>query len=84
MHYTYKTTGTCSRAIDFDLDEQGIVSNIEFTNGCDGNLKALALLTEGSSARAVIEKLEGVTCKSKPTSCGDQFARALKEALAKK
>lgn len=84
MHYTYKTTGTCSRAIDFDLDEQGIVSNIEFTNGCDGNLKALALLMEGSSARAVIEKLESVTCKSKPTSCGDQFARALKEALAEK
>lgn len=81
MHHTYITHGTCSRAIDFELDENGIVSQVEFTNGCNGNLKALAILTEGAPATEVIAKLEGLTCKSKPTSCGDQFARALKEAL---
>lgn len=80
MHYTYVTQGTCSRAIDFDLSEDNIVSNVEYTAGCNGNLKALGILTEGLPAEVVIEKLAGLTCKTKPTSCGDQLARALKEA----
>lgn len=82
MHFTYATVGTCSRAIDFDLDESGIVSNVAFTNGCNGNLKAVAVLTDGMPADYVIEKLEGLTCKTKQTSCGDQFATALKQALS--
>lgn len=81
MHHTYTTKGTCSRAIDFDLDENNAVTNIKFTAGCDGNLKSIATLLEGVNAHEIISKLEGITCKSKPTSCGDQLAQGLKQAL---
>ena len=82
MHYTYTTSGTCSRSINFDMDENSTVSNVSFVNGCNGNLKAISILTEGMPAADIIHKLEGLTCKSKPTSCGDQFACALKQALS--
>ena len=80
MNYTYKTKGTCSTKIRFDL-EDGIVSGVEFTNGCNGNLKAISKLVEGMEAEKVIELLDGNTCGMKPTSCADQLAKALSEAL---
>ena len=77
---TYKTKGTCSSQIDFDLKD-GKVYNVRFTGGCNGNLKGIGALVEGQDARDVINRLEGTTCGFKSTSCPDQLAKALKEAL---
>ncbi len=81
MEYTYKTKGTCSSMIQFRLDS-GVIHDVVFTGGCNGNLKAIAKLVEGMPAEKVISLLEGNTCGPKPTSCGDQLAKALKAALA--
>lgn len=80
MKYTYKTRGTCSSMITFDIND-GILSNVVFTGGCNGNLKAIARLVEGKNAAEIAELLRGNTCGMKPTSCGDQLARAILEAL---
>ena len=81
MNFTYKTKGTCSSQIRFDV-EDGIVKNVVFTGGCNGNLKAIAKLVEGREATEVIAILNGNTCGFKSTSCADQLACALSEALA--
>lgn len=80
MHYTYHTKGTCSQAIEFDVND-GIVSNVQFYGGCNGNLKGISQLAEGMPARTLIEKLKGIRCGLKATSCPDQFAMALEKAL---
>lgn len=80
MKYTYNTQGTCSGKITFELSE-GIVSDIKFFGGCNGNLKGIASLCEGQSAEEVIKRLEGITCGFKKTSCPDQLAKALKQVL---
>jgi uncharacterized protein (TIGR03905 family) len=80
MTYTYKTQGTCSRKITFDL-EDGIVKNVNFEGGCNGNLKGISALVEGKEAEEVIKTISGITCGFKSTSCPDQLARALNEAL---
>ncbi len=80
MTHTYKTNGTCSRKIDFEL-ENGIVKNVSFFGGCNGNLKGISALVEGKPATEVIETLKGIKCGFKPTSCPDQLAKALEEAL---
>ena len=80
MQYEYKTKGTCSQKIFFDL-EDGKVTKVQFLGGCNGNLKAIAKLVEGMEASRVIELLSGNTCGFKSTSCGDQLACALKAAL---
>jgi len=82
MTHEYKTFGTCSTKIKFDLDD-GKVRNVEFTRGCNGNLKAISKLVEGMEAEKVIGLLDGNTCGMKPTSCADQLAKALAEALKK-
>ena len=79
----YTTQGTCSRFIDFDL-EDGIVKNVVFTGGCNGNLKGIGQLVEGMPAEEVIKRLTGTKCGFKPTSCPDQLAKALEAALAGK
>lgn len=78
-HYQYITSGTCSRAIDFDI-EDGKVHNVVFTGGCNGNLKAISKLVEGMDKEKLIETLRGNTCGFKPTSCADQLAIAVGEA----
>ena len=86
MSYTYNTHGTCSRQITFDLDEEGKVHNVNFLGGCNGNLQGIAALVEGQPAEDVIQKLRGINCNGKGTSCPDQLAQALliaKEKLAK-
>lgn len=80
MKYTYKTKGTCSREISFEL-ENGVVKNVSFLGGCNGNLKGISKLVQGQSAEHIIETLEGTKCGFKSTSCPDQLATALKEAL---
>ena len=81
MEYTYNTYGTCSQKIDFDMDDDGKVTNIRFLGGCNGNLKAIAKLVEGQPADKIADLLEGNTCGSRPTSCADQLSRAIDEAL---
>ena len=82
MRYEYKTQGTCSQRILFEI-EDGILHNVQFLGGCNGNLKGIGSLVEGMPAQQVVERLEGTTCGMKPTSCPDQLAKAIKEALAK-
>ena len=82
MQYTYTTKGTCSREILFEI-EDGKLTNVQFIGGCNGNLKGICSLVEGMNAEEVIARLEGTTCGPKSTSCPDQLATALKEALAK-
>ena len=77
--YQYKTKGTCSQMISFDL-EDGKVKNVSFLGGCNGNLKGIAALVEGMDIDAVIERLEGIRCGMKSTSCPDQLAKALRAA----
>lgn len=83
MHYTYETKNTCSTAIEFDMSEN-IVTNIHFSGGCDGNLKAIPLLIDGWTAEKIIEKTSGIRCGRRPTSCADQLAMALQKALEDK
>ena len=79
--YTYKTSGTCSQLIHFDLDESGKLHKLSFYGGCDGNLKALGLLLEGVDAREAADRLRGNDCGGRGTSCADQLARAIDQAL---
>ena len=81
MKYSYKTSGTCSSRIDFEIGEDGILSNVAFTGGCNGNLKAIGKLVEGKNARDIASLLKGNTCGFKSTSCADQLSRASDEAL---
>ena len=81
MQYEYKTKGTCSQRIFFEI-EDGKVKNVQFVGGCNGNLKGISQLIEGMDADEVISRLEGTTCGMKQTSCPDQLAKALKEAKA--
>ena len=74
--YEFKTSGTCSQRILFDI-EDGKVHNVKFIGGCNGNLKGIAALVEGMDVDTVIERVQGVTCGMKKTSCPDQLAQAL-------
>ena len=79
MQYEFKTKGTCSQRIFFDVEE-GKVKNVQFVGGCNGNLKGIAALVEGMDVADVIARVEGIRCGMKATSCPDQLAKALKEA----
>ncbi len=81
MQYEYKTKGTCSQRIFFEV-EDGKVHNIQFLGGCNGNLKGIGALVEGMGIDEVISRLDGIRCGMKSTSCPDQLAQALKEAKA--
>ncbi len=77
----YKTKGTCSTEIHIDMDGDTI-KHVEFVGGCDGNTQGVARLVEGMKASEAIGRLEGIRCGFKPTSCPDQLAQALKQAIA--
>ena len=78
MQYTNKTKGTCSTEINFEIKDD-CIHNVSYTGGCNGNLKAISSLVEGQKVDTVIDKLKGITCGFKKTSCGDQLAKALEE-----
>ncbi|MCI9597476.1 MAG: TIGR03905 family TSCPD domain-containing protein [Firmicutes bacterium] len=80
MKYTYIPRGVCSTKLDFELDGE-IVKNVQFSGGCNGNLKAIATLVDGMTVDEVTQKLSGISCGMKSTSCTDQLATALKKAL---
>ena len=82
MDYKYKTRGTCAREISFEL-ENGIVKNVSFFGGCNGNLKGIAALVEGKKAEEIIPLIKGIKCGFKPTSCPDQLAVALESMINK-
>ena len=85
VHHKYKTRGTCSTQIEFDMDtDTKVVRNITFQNGCDGNLKAIAALADGLDAPSIISKCGSIRCGSKNTSCSSQLALALRKAETEK
>lgn len=79
MRYKYKTNGTCSVEISFDINEN-VITNIEFLGGCNGNLKAISKLLEGQTVEYIEEKLKGNICGWRKTSCADQLAIAVRKA----
>lgn len=79
MEYIYKTKNTCSTEIKLDINGD-VVTNVVFTGGCNGNLKAIPILVNGMTVEEIENKLSGVTCGRRPTSCGDQLAKAVREA----
>ena len=81
-HYTYRTKNTCSRSIDFDIEDNRI-TNVKYYGGCDGNLKAISKLVEGMTVEQIEGYLKGNTCGNRPTSCADQLAIAVREAYEK-
>lgn len=76
-HLEYTTSGTCSRLITIDVDAEGIIRNLSFMGGCNGNLKGISALCIGKKATDVKQTLKGITCGGKSTSCPDQLAEAL-------
>lgn len=80
MHYNYSPKGVCTTNIEFDL-EDGKIYNLSFKGGCNGNLKAISKLADGMDAAKVEEVLTGNTCGARNTSCADQLARAIKQAI---
>jgi len=77
MEYSYKTKGTCSREIIFEVEDNK-VKNVQFIGGCNGNLKGIGALVEGMDMDEIISRVEGIRCGMKSTSCPDQLAQALK------
>lgn len=79
--FSYQPKGVCTMQITFELDEQDVVHNVRFLGGCPGNTIGIATLAEGQKAQDLITKLEGVDCRGRGTSCPDQLAKALKQAI---
>lgn len=79
--FTYQTRGVCSRSIDFEI-EDGIIRSVVFHGGCAGNTQGVAALIRGMRVEDAVERLTGIRCGFKPTSCPDQLAAALREYLA--
>ena len=78
----YKTKGTCSTQIEVELEgEEHTIKSVKFTNGCNGNLQGISKLVEGMKAEDAMEKLRGIKCRFKNTSCPDQLSYALEEAV---
>ena len=78
---TYYTTGTCSIMIDVEVDEDHVIQSVRFTGGCNGNTQGVARLVTGMKAEDAISRIEGIRCGTKPTSCPDQLAKALRQAI---
>lgn len=82
MKHVYSPKGVCSSKVEFELDGD-VVKNISFMGGCNGNLKAIAALAEGMTVNQIKDRVLGITCGFKKTSCSDQLAHALMDALEK-
>lgn len=77
----YDTTGTCSRQISITLDDNGLIEEIVFFGGCHGNLQGIAALVKGMTPEFAIERLKGIRCRDKATSCPDQLSKALEQMI---
>lgn len=82
--FNYAPKGVCSMQIRFELDDQDVVHNVQFLGGCPGNTVGVATLAEGQNAHELIAKLQGINCRGRGTSCPDQLAKALTQALSQK
>ena len=80
--YTYSPKGVCARQITYELDDEGRIYNLQFVGGCNGNLKAIGRLLEGTDAKRAAEILRGNDCNGKGTSCADQLAKAIDASLS--
>ena len=78
----YRTKGTCSSMINLELDENHVIKDVSFRGGCNGNLQGISRLVIGQRAEDVIPKIEGIRCGFENTSCPDQRAKALRQAIA--
>ena len=83
MVYTYKPKGTCSRMIEIEADDNLVIQNIEITGGCNGNLKGIAALLKGMTCKDAADRMAGIKCGFKSTSCPDQISVALREMIKK-
>ena len=83
MTYNYKTRGTCASAIEIETDENDVIRDVHFIGGCNGNTQGVSALVRGMKANEVIDRLEGIKCGFKGTSCPDQLAKALRQMTAK-
>lgn len=81
MTYTFQPKGVCSRQMSVELDNQGIIQNLEIIGGCSGNLQGISALVKGMSAQEAIKRLRGIQCGAKKTSCPDQLALGLEDFL---
>lgn len=81
MEINFKTSGICCREMNFSVDENNTITDVEFVGGCNGNLSGMAKLLIGQNALEVADKLEGNTCGNKMTSCPDQLSKAIKENI---
>lgn len=79
MEYSYKPKGVCSYKMVFDIDEDDIIRDLKVSGGCNGNLKGISELVKGMKVGQVIQKLSGIVCGFRTTSCPDQIAKALIE-----
>ena len=81
MKAIYHTHGTCAQAIEFEIDDNHIIQSVNFVGGCSGNTQGISMLVRGQKAEEVIERLHGLRCGMKGTSCPDQLSQALAEAV---
>lgn len=79
MEYRYRPNGVCSSELIFNIDENNIVQDLKVIGGCNGNLKGISALIKGMSIDDVIQKLSGILCGYRNTSCPDQISKALAE-----
>ena len=82
MTYTFRPRGVCSQEMRVEVDDQGIIRELQVLGGCSGNLQGIASLVRGMPAEEAIRRLKGIRCGVKDTSCPDQFARNLEKAMA--
>ena len=83
MTYSFRPQGVCAREMHVELDEQGVIRNLEVAGGCSGNLQGIAALVRDMPAAEAIERLRGIRCGFKSTSCPDQLAKGLMKILEK-
>ena len=81
MKYSFTPRGVCSREINIEIDENGVITDCSFYGGCSGNTQGVSALVKGLKAEEAIARLEGIKCGPRPTSCPDQLSKALRLAL---
>lgn len=83
MIYKFRPQGVCSQEMKVDVDDAGVIRSLEVYGGCSGNLQGISALVKGMKAEEAIERLKGIRCGFKSTSCPDQFAKGLEKAMSK-
>ena len=83
MTYSFRPKGVCAQAMQVEIDEQGVIQELQVMGGCSGNLQGIAALVKGMKAEEAIQRLNGIKCGFKNTSCPDQLAQGLEQILTK-